>query len=142
MRAFSARKTIEQRRGHQHERRPRGRPAPRAAERREACRDSERLRRSARASAAEPEEQRRLGQRGEEGLAAGAHALEARTGVQRGGHREEPHQPQQVGEQQKSPGKASERRDAAQRQQRQAGQRRRPSPTIGPARNTQVVVWL
>ena len=46
-------------------------------------------------------EQRGLGQRGEEHFATGAHPLKTGSGVQRGEHRDKPHQSQEAGEQQK-----------------------------------------
>ena len=90
----------------------------------------------------EPQEERRLGQAGEGHFAGGAHALEGRAGVQGGRGREEPAQAEQVGEQDRSPANEIGAGEPAERHEQAGERRRRPAPTTGPARNTQVVVVL
>ena len=83
----------------QHEQRPARAGQLPAREPRRACPLSETLR-GVHRQRRQPEEQRRLGQRRERSLAAGAHALEAEPVSSAASDGDEAHQPQQVGEQQ------------------------------------------
>ena len=68
------------------------------------------------------EQERRLGEGAEQHLAAGPHSLERRSGVQRGQHREQPRQPQQVDEQQEIAAERNEGGGPADRDQQQRRQ--------------------
>ena len=70
------------------------------------------------------EEEHRLGQGREGGLAAGAHAFKGRTGIQGGQHGQKAAQTQQIGGQQKVAGKTQRRGHAAQGQQGKGAEHR------------------
>ena len=94
MRAFSARKTTNSAAATRTS--DRGGRAQPPADAASDAREREAARRVA--PAARGQQQRGLGERGERHLAAGAHALEGRAGVERGEDRDEARQRQQVGE--------------------------------------------
>src|SRR5690606_37131840 len=63
------------------------------------------------------EEKPRLGERRERSFPAGAHAFEARSGIERGGHRKEASEAEEVGERDDIAAEGQRRRSGAERDQ-------------------------